>query len=68
MDILSCFKGKKGSIAACVSPLTSLMMDQRIKFSLKSTETEFVGKDTHNDDDPNKESFKRKISNWLYQS
>ena len=30
VDLLSCFKGKKGSIAACVSPLTSLMMDQRI--------------------------------------
>ena len=34
----------------CVSPLTSLMMDQRTKFSPKGIETEFVGEDQHDDD------------------
>ena len=50
MDIISCLKGKKGSVVVCVSPLTSLMMDQRTKFSPKGIETEFVGEDQHDDD------------------
>ena len=34
---------KTGSIVICVSPLTSLMMDQRQKFSRYGLATEFVG-------------------------
>jgi bloom syndrome protein len=32
-----------GSIVVCVSPLTSVMMDQRVKFSPVGLSTEFVG-------------------------
>ena len=36
-------RGKSSSIVICVSPLTSLMLDQREKFSQVSLVTEFVG-------------------------
>lgn len=35
--------GSTGSIVVCISPLTSLMMDQRSKFSEYGLTTEFVG-------------------------
>ena len=35
---------KTGSIVICVSPLTSLMMDQQQKFSRYGLATEFVGR------------------------
>ena len=34
---------RRGSIAVCVSPLTSLMIDQRSKFARLGISTEFVG-------------------------
>ena len=36
-------RGRNGSIVICVSPLTSLMLDQREKFSQVRLVTEFVG-------------------------
>lgn len=36
---------QEGSIVVCVSPLTSLMMDQKAKFSPKGIITEFVGEE-----------------------
>ena len=52
MDIISCFKEKQGSIVACVSPLASLMMDQRpINSPQGAMKQEFVGEDQHTDDD-----------------
>ena len=36
-------RSKSGSIVICISPLTSLMMDQREKFSRVGLEAEFVG-------------------------
>ena len=41
--IVSFLSGTSGSIAVCVSPLTSIMMDQRAKFTPKNLCTEFVG-------------------------
>ena len=35
--------GTTGSIVVCISPLTSLMMDQQAKFSPLGLRTEFVG-------------------------
>ena len=35
--------GNKGSIVVCISPLTSIMMDQRAKFAPLGLSTEFVG-------------------------
>ena len=37
------FTGKSGSIVVCISPLTSLMMDQQAKYSLRDLKVEFVG-------------------------
>jgi len=37
------FTGSKGSIVVCISSLTSIMIDQRQKFSLKGIKAEFVG-------------------------
>jgi len=37
------FTGTKGSIVVCISPLTSIMIDQQQKFSLKGIKAEFVG-------------------------
>ena len=35
--------GVSGSIVVCVSPLASLMMDQKSKFTLQGVMTDFVG-------------------------
>ena len=35
--------GTTGSIVVCISPLTSIMMDQQEKFTLKGIRAEFVG-------------------------
>lgn len=35
--------GTKGSIVVCISPLTSIMMDQQEKFMWQGIKTEFVG-------------------------
>ena len=53
MESLLCFawlpyvfdssRKKAGSIVICVSPLTSLMLDQQQKFSRYGLATEFVG-------------------------
>ena len=40
-------KQRSGSIVICISPLTSLMMDQKEKFSRAGLETEFVGEAQH---------------------
>lgn len=40
---------QEGSIVVCVSPLTSLMMDQKAKFSPKGIVTEFVGEEQTDD-------------------
>ena len=37
------FPGRSGSIVVCISPLTSLMMDQSAKYSPKGLNVEFVG-------------------------
>ena len=39
--------GVTGSIAICVSPLTSLMMDQHSKYSPRRLSTEFIGEAQH---------------------
>ena len=36
---------QQGSIVVCVSPLTSLMMDQKKKFTRSGLVTVFVGED-----------------------
>ena len=41
--IVSFLSGTSGSIVVCVSPLTSIMMDQRAKFTPMNLCTEFVG-------------------------
>jgi len=38
-----CFIGTSGSIAVVVTPLISLMIDQREKFKQKGIRVEFVG-------------------------
>ena len=38
-----CAPGTRGSIIVCISPLTSLMMDQQAKYSCLGLKTEFVG-------------------------
>ena len=38
-----CMRGREGSIVICVSPLTSLMFDQRAKFVPRGLLAEFVG-------------------------
>jgi len=38
-----CMRGREGSIVICVSPLTSLMIDQRAKFVPRGLLAEFVG-------------------------
>ena len=38
-------EGTSGSIVLCISPLTSLMMDQREKYAPKGISSEFVGGD-----------------------
>ena len=40
---LMCLIAKAGSIVICVSPLTSLMLDQQQNFSRYGLATEFVG-------------------------
>ena len=40
---------QEGSIVVCVSPLTSLMMDQKAKFLPKGIVTEFVGEEQTDD-------------------
>ena len=37
------FSGNCGSIVVCISPLTSLMLDQRAQYSRKGLNVEFVG-------------------------
>lgn len=37
------FSGTQKSLVVCISPLTSIMMDQSSKFSVKGLVTEFVG-------------------------
>ena len=37
------FSGNCGSIVVCISPLTSLMLDQRAQYSPKGLNVEFVG-------------------------
>ena len=37
------FTGTTGSLVVCISPLTSIMMDQQQKFVLKGIKAEFVG-------------------------
>uniref|UniRef100_A0A1X7V9J4 DNA 3'-5' helicase n=1 Tax=Amphimedon queenslandica TaxID=400682 RepID=A0A1X7V9J4_AMPQE len=49
-EINHIISGKEGSIVVCISPLTSLMMDQGSKFSLKGISMEFVGEDQHHDE------------------
>ena len=41
--VFDCLRGRKGSIALCISPLTALMMEQRSKFIAKGNRAEFVG-------------------------
>ena len=36
--------GTSGSIVVCISPLTSIMMDQQAKFTPRGLKAEFVGK------------------------
>ena len=43
-----CFLGTSSSIVVCISPLTSLMMDQRTQYSPKGLLVEFVGDDSSN--------------------
>ena len=43
MAFLSTSAGTSGSIVVCISPLTSLMMDQHAKFTPRGLQTEFVG-------------------------
>ena len=38
-----CIIGTSGSIVVCISPLISLMMDQRAKYSPKGLQIEYVG-------------------------
>ncbi len=45
----SCTIGCKGSIVVCISPLTSIMMDQKAKFTPRGIIAEFVGE---NQEDP----------------
>lgn len=40
-------RGHKGSIVICVSPLTSLMMEQRSKFTRQGMVVDFVGEMQH---------------------
>ena len=46
-----CFLGTSSSIVVCISPLTSLMMDQRTRYSPKGLLVEFVGDDSSNNRD-----------------
>ena len=39
------FVGKQGSIVLCISPLTTIMMDQKQKFAAWGIKTEFVGEE-----------------------
>ncbi|XP_019854955.1 PREDICTED: ATP-dependent DNA helicase Q-like SIM [Amphimedon queenslandica] len=39
------YKGQEGSIVICVSPLVSLMMDQKARFTPKGVVAEFVGEE-----------------------
>ena len=41
--VFDCSKEKHGPMVICVSPLTSLMMDQTENFSRTSLQMEFVG-------------------------
>ena len=41
--VFDCLKEKHGPMVICVSPLTSLMMDQTENFSRTSLQMEFVG-------------------------
>ena len=43
MPVLLFYVGVSGSIVVCITPLVSLMMDQKNKFAPKGIETEFVG-------------------------
>ena len=40
--------GRLGSIVVCISPPTSLMMDQHTKYTLRGLQTEFVGEEQTN--------------------
>ena len=40
---ITIYIGKEGSIVVCVSPLTSLMIDQKDKFIPRGQSAEFVG-------------------------
>ena len=40
-------RGHKGSIVICLSPLTSLMMEQRSKFTRQGMVVDFVGEMQH---------------------
>ena len=42
------YTGREGSIAVIVSPLTSLMMDQKLKFTPTGIRVEFVGEAQEN--------------------
>ena len=42
--------GCEGSIVVCISPLTSIMMDQREKFVLKGISAEFIGEAQDDED------------------
>ena len=41
--VLDCLRGRKGSIALCIYPLTALMMEQCSKVIVKGIRAEFVG-------------------------
>ena len=43
------YTGREGSIAVIVSPLTSLMMDQKLKFTPTGIRVEFVGEAQENE-------------------
>ena len=40
------FLGTQGSIVVYISPLTSIMMDQKEKFTPRNLSTEFIGEQT----------------------
>ena len=48
LAFLSTSAGTSGSIVVCISPLTSLMMDQHAKFTPRGLQTEFVGEEQTN--------------------
>ena len=54
------YAGCTGSIVVCISPLTSIMMDQTAKYSPKGLSTEFVG-EAQTDSDVIRRVLKRQV-------